>query len=50
VQAGAGAAEAEAAIAALNAQELASLERGAEGASPDAAGSSPETVDEEPVR
>lgn len=50
MQAGAGAAEAEAAIAALNAQELASLEQGAEGASPDAGGSSPESADEEEVR
>ena len=50
MQAGAGAAEAEAAIAALNAQELASLEQGAEGASPDAGGSSPDSADEEEVR
>lgn len=46
----AGAAEAEAAIAALNAQELVSLERCADGASPDAGASSPESVDEDPVR
>lgn len=37
-------------MAALNARELASLEGGAEGATPDGNASSPESVQEEPVR